>query len=75
MHFFEISPLKMNLLDVDDSKLEKIIVLVASAQKSNQNFYRKSAFFWALMGAVPGELFHESLGNGFLRRKKFSSSV
>ena len=35
----------MNLLDVDDSKLEKIIVLVASAQKSNQNFYHKSAFF------------------------------
>ena len=34
MHFFEINPLKMNLLDVDDSKLEKIIVLVASAQKS-----------------------------------------
>ena len=45
MHFFEINPLKMNLLDVDDSKLEKIIVLVASAQKSNQNFNRKSAFF------------------------------
>ena len=47
----------MNLLDVDDSKLEKIIVLVASAQKSNQNFYRISAFFLGSDGSRAGGTF------------------